>query len=73
MPSFSFMLVFSSQNSFWDITLCVPQGNCVILVVRYYYYYSLSIDVEMEAQGDLQTCPRLHNQEATKSGLESIS
>lgn len=51
MPSFICMLVNSSKKSFWDIILCDPQGNCVILAVRY-YYYSLSTDMDMEAQSN---------------------
>ena len=34
MPSFICVMVNSSQNSFWDVILCDPQGNCVILAVR---------------------------------------
>ena len=59
-PSFICVLVNSSQNSCLDIILCDPQGNHMIQAVRY-YYHSLSIDVETEAQGDYETCPRLHS------------
>lgn len=59
MPSFICMLVNSSQNSFWDIILCDLQGG-VIQAVRY-YYYSLLEDMEMDAQANQQTCPRLHS------------
>lgn len=38
MPSLICTLVNSSQNSFWDITLCDPKGNRVIQAVRYYYH-----------------------------------
>lgn len=53
MPSFICVLVNSSQNSFWDVILCDPRGNRVILAVKYHcYYFSLWTDVETEARGD---------------------
>lgn len=50
MPSLICTLVNSSQNSFWDITLCDSKGNRVIQAVRY-YYHSLLKDNENGGAG----------------------